>query len=151
MKHRHHIIPRHAGGSNDPSNIVELTIEEHALAHKQLYEEHGRWQDKVAYEMLSGQIPVAEATKKAQRLANLGNQHFKGKTHTKEYRERLSQMMKERRTDTMGHFTPHTEKTKKKISKKLMGHKKTNYGGYKLSAETRERMRQSALNRKHKY
>ena len=94
---------------------------------------------------------LAEATKKAQRLANLGNQHFKGKTHTKEYRERLSQMMKERRTDTMGHFTPHTEKTKKKISKKLMGHKKTNYGGYKLSAETRERMRQSALNRKHKY
>jgi hypothetical protein len=28
MTHRHHIIPRHAGGSDDPSNIVELTVED---------------------------------------------------------------------------------------------------------------------------
>ena len=47
--HNHHIIPRHAGGSNDPSNLVRLTVEEHAEAHKVLYEQHGRWQDKLAY------------------------------------------------------------------------------------------------------
>ena len=23
LKHKHHIIPRHAGGTDDPSNIVE--------------------------------------------------------------------------------------------------------------------------------
>lgn len=26
MKHKHHIIPKHAGGTDDASNIVELTV-----------------------------------------------------------------------------------------------------------------------------
>jgi hypothetical protein len=49
MKHLHHKIPRHMGGTDDPSNLVELTIEEHAEAHRKLYEEHGRLQDKRAW------------------------------------------------------------------------------------------------------
>ena len=49
MKHKHHIIPRHAGGTDDPSNLVELTPEEHAEAHRKLWEEHGRWQDYCAW------------------------------------------------------------------------------------------------------
>ena len=49
MKHLHHILPRHMGGSNDPSNLVELTVEEHAEAYRKLYEEHGRHQDKRAW------------------------------------------------------------------------------------------------------
>jgi hypothetical protein len=31
--HKHHIIPKHAGGTNDPSNLIELTIEEHAAGY----------------------------------------------------------------------------------------------------------------------
>ncbi|MFZ9315688.1 MAG: hypothetical protein ACO24P_00085 [Candidatus Nanopelagicaceae bacterium] len=31
--HRHHIIPRYRGGSDDPSNIIEVTIPQHALWH----------------------------------------------------------------------------------------------------------------------
>lgn len=53
MKHRHHIIPRHMGGTNNPSNIVELTPEEHAEAHRVLYEQHGKIQDKMAWIGLS--------------------------------------------------------------------------------------------------
>lgn len=53
MKHKHHIIPRHMGGSDDPSNLIELTPEEHAEAHRILYEEHGRWQDYVAWQGLA--------------------------------------------------------------------------------------------------
>ena len=49
MKHKHHIIPKHAGGTDDPNNIVELTIEEHAEAHRILYKKYNRWQDKVAW------------------------------------------------------------------------------------------------------
>jgi hypothetical protein len=45
MKHKHHIIPRHAGGTDALNNIVELTVEEHAKAHRVLYEKYGRWQD----------------------------------------------------------------------------------------------------------
>ena len=54
IKHLHHIIPKHIGGSDDPSNLIELTIEEHAEAHRLLYEQHGRWQDRVAWLSLSG-------------------------------------------------------------------------------------------------
>lgn len=53
MKHKHHIIPKHAGGTDDPSNVIELTIEEHAEAHRVLFEQHGRWQDELAWKLLS--------------------------------------------------------------------------------------------------
>ena len=55
MKHLHHIIPRHMGGTDDPSNLIELTVEEHANAHLELYEQYGKKEDFVAYHMLSGQ------------------------------------------------------------------------------------------------
>ena len=54
MKHLHHIIPKHVGGSDDPTNLVKLTVEEHAEAHRLLYEQHGRWQDYVAWQGLLG-------------------------------------------------------------------------------------------------
>lgn len=73
--HNHHIIPRHMGGTDDPSNLVKLTIEEHAEAHKKLWEEHGRWQDKIAWQTLSGQKTNAEAILEAQRLGQLGRKH----------------------------------------------------------------------------
>lgn len=47
--HKHHIVPKHAGGTDDPTNIVHLTIEEHAEAHRVLFETYGRWQDNAAY------------------------------------------------------------------------------------------------------
>ena len=72
VTHKHHIIPKHAGGIDDPSNLIELTVEEHAEAHKKLWEEFGRWQDQVAWKTLSGQITCAEAIKIAQSLSNRG-------------------------------------------------------------------------------
>ena len=61
MKHWHHIVPKHAGGSDEPSNLEHLTVEEHAEAHRKLYEQYGRWQDKIAWQTLSGQISIQEA------------------------------------------------------------------------------------------
>lgn len=58
--HKHHIIPKHMGGTDDPSNLVSVTIEEHANLHKQLWEELGHWQDKVAWLALSNQIKTPE-------------------------------------------------------------------------------------------
>jgi hypothetical protein len=74
MKHKHHIVPKHAGGTDDSSNIIELSIEDHAEAHKILYEQHGRWQDKIAWLALSGQIEVEEAIRLAQ---SNGSKKFK--------------------------------------------------------------------------
>jgi len=70
MKHTHHIMPRHAGGSDDPSNLVELTITEHAVAHKKLYEEYGREEDKLAWLGLSGMIDKEEIIRRQLSLAS---------------------------------------------------------------------------------
>tara|TARA_B110000908_G_C9958818_1_gene315880 strand:+ start:66 stop:614 length:549 start_codon:yes stop_codon:yes gene_type:complete len=72
LTHKHHIIPRHAGGTDDPSNLVELSVADHALAHLALYEEHGRWQDLIAFQGLSGQIGKEELIRKVQ---SLGSSH----------------------------------------------------------------------------
>lgn len=54
--HIHHIIPKHLGGTDEPSNLIKLTIEEHAEAHRILYEQLGHWQDKLAWQGLTGLI-----------------------------------------------------------------------------------------------
>lgn len=55
-KHRHHIVPKHMGGTDDMDNIIELTPERHAQAHLELYEKYGKTEDLCAYHMLSGRI-----------------------------------------------------------------------------------------------
>ena len=72
MKHVHHIIPKHMSGSDDPSNLVELTVEEHAEAHRLLYEQYGNWQDKIAWQALSGRIGQEEILRAKQGMANKG-------------------------------------------------------------------------------
>ena len=61
--HKHHIIPKHMGGTDDASNLIKLTVEQHAEAHRKLYEEHGHWQDYVAWKGLAGLV-TSEETKK---------------------------------------------------------------------------------------
>ena len=51
--HKHHIVPRHMGGTNDPDNLVELTVEDHAIAHFVLWKMFGRREDKIAWLGLS--------------------------------------------------------------------------------------------------
>jgi len=63
MKHKHHIIPKHMGGSDDPSNLIELAVEEHAQAHMSLYEQFGKFEDLCAYFMLSGKNKDEEFVK----------------------------------------------------------------------------------------
>jgi len=57
------------GGSDDPSNLIQLTIEEHALAHLKLYEEYGKVEDLWAYKLLSNQIGFEEGFRKVMRKA----------------------------------------------------------------------------------
>ena len=47
------------GGSDDPSNLIELTREEHAQAHMKLYEQFGKKEDLGAYYLLTGQTDEA--------------------------------------------------------------------------------------------
>ncbi len=77
------------GGTDDSSNIIELTVEEHAAAHKKLYEEYGHWEDLAAWQGLSKLIPHADMAREISRLANLGNTNKRGKKVSLESREKM--------------------------------------------------------------
>lgn len=75
--HKHHVIPKHMGGSNEENNIIELTVEEHANAHKELFAKYGNWQDEIAWKALSGQIGKEDIMRNVQRLIHLGKKRSK--------------------------------------------------------------------------
>jgi len=94
-KHKHHIIPKHDGGSDDPSNIIELTIEEHAEAHRRLYEKHGKEEDEIAWKALSQQITLNEAQIRAHKMGakrggiNAHENYDFGPVRSKHMKERI--------------------------------------------------------------
>ena len=88
--HTHHIIPKHMGGTNDKSNLVELTVRQHALAHKKLYKKYGHWQDKLAYESLLKLKDRHEITKEIQRRTGLMS---KGRKLSEQAKRNISQGM----------------------------------------------------------
>ncbi len=86
--HIHHIIPRHMGGSDDPSNLKRVTIAQHAEEHRLLWEKHEFIQDYIAWKMLSGQIDKAEAIKLLQSKRDVSYMR------TEEYRNKISKANK---------------------------------------------------------
>lgn len=132
--HIHHIIPRHMGGTDDPSNLISLTVEEHAEAHKKLWEEHGSQYDLIAWRCLSGIISGEEARIEAVKVAT------KGIPKSEEHRKKISQARKEN--------WENNQPLKKKFSDKMKGN---DYGknkkGWIPTEETKKRMSESAKNR----
>jgi hypothetical protein len=82
------------GGSDDPSNIIKLSIEEHAEAHRILWEEHGHKQDYYAWKGLSGALGKEEIILGL--ISHPGKSNpFYGRTHTAETKEKMSKIKKE--------------------------------------------------------
>lgn len=73
--HTHHIVPRHMGGDDSPDNLVELSVEDHAQAHRILYETHGLKADLMAWLMLSGKTTEGELVRIE--LAKEGHKKFR--------------------------------------------------------------------------
>lgn len=90
MKHKHHIIPRHMGGSDHPDNLIELTVEEHAEAHRLLYEMHGKTEDKIAWLSLCGQITHKEAVRQGSKLGREKTAKILEDKHGKDWKKILS-------------------------------------------------------------
>lgn len=92
--HKHHVVPRHMGGSNHPSNIELVTVAEHAERHRVLFEKHGHWQDELAWKGLAGLIDKEELVCLKNRYSKLGKPNYKlrGQKRSIECRERLSQL-----------------------------------------------------------
>lgn len=94
------------GGTNDPNNLVKLTVAEHAEAHRLLYEEHGNKFDYIAYMALSNQIGYEEAN--YLKLLGPKNWSIEGK-------ESLRDFARQRKGDKNGFFgKTHSEETKQK-------------------------------------
>jgi len=93
--HKHHIIPKYAGGSDDPSNIVELTVEDHAIAHLVRYRIYGNWQDLLAWNGLSGRMSHEDIVRKAIGAAtkNKSYEQIHGDEKGKELRKVRAQQM----------------------------------------------------------
>ena len=54
--HKHHIIPKHSGGSEDESNFTYLTIRQHIIAHFLLWKIHGKVNDLRSMNMLGAKL-----------------------------------------------------------------------------------------------
>jgi len=54
------------GGTDNPENIIELSVEDHAEAHRLLFEQHGHWEDYLAWQGLAGLISKEDLIKKIQ-------------------------------------------------------------------------------------
>ena len=118
MIHKHHIIPKHDGGTDDESNLISLTVEEHAEAHKKLYKEHGRWQDKLAWQGLSKMIDREEI------ISTILSQ-----PRTEEWKQKISEahkgMKKPWARGGVGNLgKPKTEEHRRKLSEAHKGMKK---------------------------
>lgn len=50
---RHHIVPRHIGGTDDESNLVTVTYRQHTFLHRLLWKAEGRPQDLTAYRLMA--------------------------------------------------------------------------------------------------
>lgn len=88
--HNHHIIPKHMGGTDDPSNLAKVTVEEHMMLHKQLWEEFGYWQDEIAYKGLAGILTNEECIYESIRRSKLGNTWNIGKKKSEDHKKKLS-------------------------------------------------------------
>jgi hypothetical protein len=107
------------GGTDDSTNLVELTIDEHAEAHRNLYEQYGKIEDKIAYLGLLKQIGQEEILLEKSKL---GGRRNKGIPKTAEHKIKISK-------NAAGGVTEHSVKTKRVISNKMKDN--TNSSGHK--------------------
>jgi len=66
MKHKHRIKPGYEGGVYEDGNVVLLTPTQHAMWHFAEWQRKGNWQDRVAWQALSGVIGKEEITQTLQ-------------------------------------------------------------------------------------
>jgi len=174
----HHIQPRSLGGSDDISNLVELTAREHFICHWLLVkmtkgedhykmlnalrmmraEKHGqqRYETKITARVYES---IKKEYAELQSILRTGEGNgFYGKTHTEEARRRISEANK-------GRVQPPEEKARQIAA--ITGRKrapfseewrarlsdskrgeKNNRYGVELSEETKQKIREKALGRK---
>ena len=71
--HKHHIVPKHAGGADDSANIIKCNVAMHSFLHKIRWEELGEEYDRLAWlgleGILSKQEIILEAAREGGRIS----------------------------------------------------------------------------------
>ncbi len=150
----HHIIPRSLGGSNDKSNLINLTSKEHFLAHWLLYKMHsGQDKSKMAYALfmmcsnnpnqkrvIAGRQYEIAKTAMASSCSKENNPNYQKQVWSEEQKMRISERQSGTSNSMYGK-TPwnkgttgfkHTEVTKLKMS--------IAHSGKQFSNETRKKL-----------
>ena len=150
--HKHHIIPKHKGGSDDPSNLMEVSVEEHAELHKKLWLEEGRHQDFLAWQGLAGLMPKEDIVRQL-----ISNTH-KGKKKSPEHVEKVAAANRgrklseeaKRKIGDASKGRSWSEKNKRKKSQSMLGNTyrkggspTIGFSGRTHSEETKEKMKLS--------
>jgi hypothetical protein len=125
------------GGTDDPSNLIELTVEEHAEAHRKLFEQYGHWQDEIAWKGLAGIIPKAEIVRSLQSEAGKSG---RGKKMGPQSPDHIKKRIESRRG------WKHTDESKQKMRIASIGNKHN--CGRKQSKETIEKRLATIAKRK---
>lgn len=128
---KHHIIPKSLGGSNDISNIAELTAREHFICHRLLVKmTTGDDKRKMAWavkRMITGinkhQKRYIPLSKKYEHVRVHTNKIIKGWSHTEETKKHLSKVLTGRKF---------TEETIQKMSLSRKGKKQPEHVAYRL-------------------
>jgi len=95
------------GGTDDPSNLVSLTVEEHAEAHKLLWEEHGKLQDYYAWQGLTAKIGKDDINRELSRYgAYLTNSRRIGKPFQNLSEDAKRNRIENRRNRPCGYNSP---------------------------------------------
>lgn len=166
-KERHHILPRCMGGMDVPDNLVDLTPEEHFVAHQLLVRMYPKNASLVHAALLMAKRATGNKAfgwlrrRKAQAMlghkmlpktreslaaANRGNKYVLGKKHSPETRAKMvvaqrgkPKSFNHREKLSISHIGKKlSSEHRAKVSASLIGNKRTL--GYKASPETRAKM-----------
>jgi hypothetical protein len=91
------------GGTDDPKNLIRVNVAMHAFLHQQLFEQHGKIEDKAAWLSLAGRITTEEA-----RIMVVSQ------PKSEDHKKKIGDAQQGDKNHRWG--KPHTQATKNKIS-----------------------------------
>jgi hypothetical protein len=142
-KERHHIVPKCLGGSDDKTNLVDLTPEEHYVAHQLLVKIHPNHLG-----LLTAIVKMSGYGNGSRKSTNklfgwIKRRIYSMRVGVPRSEETKKKISESRKNQPPSHIVPHNEITKQKISLSRQGK-----GTAPKSAETKKRMSDAAKGRK---
>lgn len=143
-KHKHHIVPRHRGGT-DADGLVEVSVGCHAIFHYCEWRLWGHTEDYIAWKCLSGQMNGKEISEEVERMRveKIAKAH-RGTKRSEETRRRISEAKKGTPSPNKGKKMSEEQKakmsaTRKRLYGKTEEEKKAREKAYKATREYKDR------------